>query len=328
MITKGIAATTKLDKHNCKITKEALEEATKGINESPYVPGAGLNHDPSVLPIGKTIRGELIPFEENEYAVQIYQDIFLDEFEKITTNNQNYYYGASKVDNRPFADTELENVDKLDVSLDPVNFSNQDYETMKQFIESECNANSQDMMRKSLIPDPEVIFTLLSGTLLFWTGKKTLEKLSNDISTDIAKSYAAIKKAILKVAKYAIPQNRPITYVFRESNEYVLELIIQTPKPADVFEATKEENISSIFDEINHISKLINSPIAKIQFLYSFSDCKWEFNYLTTNTGEVLGTEKCYKKTAKVFENTIKSTTQDDGTNNRKNTSIKFLTKN
>ena len=42
MIFKGIAATTEVDRHNCQITKETLENAMVFINEGKYVPGVGL----------------------------------------------------------------------------------------------------------------------------------------------------------------------------------------------------------------------------------------------------------------------------------------------
>lgn len=55
MILKGIGATTHIDKHNCRMTKEALEDFAKDINEGKYAPGVGIEHDPSIMPIGKVI---------------------------------------------------------------------------------------------------------------------------------------------------------------------------------------------------------------------------------------------------------------------------------
>lgn len=307
MIVKGIGATTEVDRHNCQITKEALESSMRNITEGEYAPSVGLNHDHSVMPIGKVIKGELVPFKENEYAAQIHQDIFFDDFVKCIDNNgEAYYVGESKYDTRPFADTEKETVTKLQIGVDPVNFENNEFQEVADFFEKECNADSQPIMRKSLIPDPEIVFTLITGTLLFWTGKKTLDKLSDSIACDIAGCYSLIKKAIAKVVSFAIPKNRPITYVFRESDSYVTELIIQTTDLNQVLEATKPENLSSVFDKIDQVSALISDSIAKIQFTYDCQNNKWEFNYLTSVTGQVLGTEKCYKRTAKVFEEIIK----------------------
>ncbi len=309
MIVKGICATTEVDRHNCQITKESLESSMRDITEGKYAPGVGLNHDHSVMPIGKVIKGELIPFKDNEYAAQIHQDVFWDEFVEYKSDTGSIYYvGKSEYDKRAFADTKKENVSKLQIGVDPVNFDNNDFQMVVDYFEKECNAAPQSIMRKSLIPDPEIVFTLITGTLLVLTGKKTLDKLSDSIACDIASCYSLIKKAITKTVRYAIPKNRPITYVFRESDLYVTELIIQTTDFNKVLEALKPENLSQIFDIISQVSALISDDIAKIQLTYDCQNNKWEFNYLTSTTGQVLGTEKCYKRTAKVFEEIVKLT--------------------
>lgn len=306
MIFKGIAATTEVDRHNCQITKETLENAMVFINEGKYVPGVGLEHGHSVMPIGKTIKGQIVPYRDGEFAAQIHQDIFFDEFkERITDTGEKVYIGESQYDHRPFADTEKDDISKLEISIDPVNFLQEDYEELIQYITDDCDANYQDIIRKSLIPDPEIVFTLAAGTLMFWTGKKALEKLADNVATDIASCYTRIKKAAVKFAQYAIPKNRPITYVFRESNEYVTEFVIQTTCVDTMLEAIQKEYILSALEKTNQVKLLVNGAIAKIQFLYDCRKKEWEFNYLTSTTGQVIGTEKCYRKTAKVFENVI-----------------------
>ena len=118
MIFKGIAATTEVDRHNCQITKEALENAMVFINEGKYVPGVGLEHDHSVMPIGKTIKGQIVPYRDGEFAAQIHQDIFFDEFkERITDTGEKVYIGESQYDHRPFADTEKDDISKLEISI-------------------------------------------------------------------------------------------------------------------------------------------------------------------------------------------------------------------
>lgn len=76
MIVKGIGATTHLDRHNCRIAKEALEDAVKDINEGLYAVGVGMEHDPTVMPIGKVLSGRMVTFEDGEYGIEIEQEIF------------------------------------------------------------------------------------------------------------------------------------------------------------------------------------------------------------------------------------------------------------
>ena len=307
MLSKGIAVTTEVDRHNCQITKAALENAMISINDGKYVPGVGLEHDHSVMPVGKTIRGQIIPYKKGEFAAQIYQDIFFYEFkEKRTDAGEKVYIGESQHDHRPFADAEMDDVSKLEIATDPVNFSSEDYEELIHYITEDCDANHKNVIRKSLIPDPEIVFTVAEGTLMFWAGKKVLDKVTEDIAMDIASCYTRIKKIALKMAQYANPKTRPITYVFRESDEYVTELVIQTTNADVMLEAIQKEVISSLWEKSNQVKPLVNGEIAKIQFLYDCQEKKWEFNYLTSTTGQVVGTEKCYRKTAKVFENVIK----------------------
>lgn len=304
MILEGIAATTEVDRHNCKIAKAALEKAAKAMNDGTYAPGVGVDHDLSMFPIGKTYYGEIKPMENGEYALHIKQDIFFDDCTRIeNTDGEVFYCGESKLDHRPFADTEHSNPIQLKISIDPVNFDRQNFEDISKFIQEDCKIDLGGIMRKSLVPDPEILVELLAGTLLTLAGKKAVEKISEALATDIVNVYEQLKKAIKKIAQNALPKNRPITYVFRESidNGCVIELIIKTTSPDDVLIATQEAQIANILDKINHATTLVNDSVAKIQFLYEVATSEWKFNYLTTQTGQVLGTEECYKRTASII---------------------------
>lgn len=306
MILKGIAATTEVDRHNCKITKEALEKAIADINTGSFAPGVGIEHDHTVLPIGKVLKGEIISMPNGEFAAQIHQEIF-DEFTSFMgPDNSIFYFAESKVDSRPFVDSSPDQIEALTIGIDPVNFSREDFDMLQQFLSDECSAQSEVVMRKSLVPDPEILFHLVFGTLLFWSGKRVVEKLSDHISTDIASCYGRIKKVICKTVQYCNPRNRPITYVFRESNQYVTELIIQTNSPNVVLDSLQCDKINVIFTKIDQMKAHLHDEIAKVQLLYDPSSEEWELNYLTSTTGQVIGSEKCYKKTAKLLETVVR----------------------
>ena len=55
MILKGIAATTQVDAHNTRIALEALENAAETIVHGKYVPSVGVEHDPTIIPIGNML---------------------------------------------------------------------------------------------------------------------------------------------------------------------------------------------------------------------------------------------------------------------------------
>jgi len=311
MIVKGVMATTHIDKHNCRLTKETLEEMANNICNSDYVPSMSIEHDLTIIPIGKVIKGEISPCEDGEFALQMDSELFEDYSSIKGPEEETYYCASSEIDRRPFADTEIEENDKFTISLDPVNFEDNDYVDIKSYLSNECSVNTETHMRKALIPEPEIVFQLLCGTLFYWTGKKVLEKFAEKVSDDIANSYDYIKKAICKITGKMIPKNRPTTYVFKECDEEVLELVIITERTALVLGAIQPDKINDIMSAIKTLKVFFDEKIAKIQFLFDESKDKWEFNYLTTDQGIVIGTEKCYKKTKKLLEKSFSATKVD-----------------
>lgn len=107
MIVRGIGATTHLDKHNCRIAKEALESAVKDINEGIYAIGVGIEHDFSIMPIGKVISGKLVELEDGEYGLEIEQELFEQYQVYSYIEDAKWYISESKKGSRPFADTQV-----------------------------------------------------------------------------------------------------------------------------------------------------------------------------------------------------------------------------
>lgn len=296
MIVKGIGATTHIDKHNCMIAKEALEDAVKDINEGLYAIGVGIEHDSTIMPIGKVISGKMVKFKDGEYGIEIEQELF-DEYQVFNDETgEKWYIAKSQRDVRPFADTQAEDIHNIKVSIDPVNFSKTDCENLLNFYEQECLFDTEYFMRKSVIPDPEIIFTLVAGTIAAMTGKKITEHLTDDI----VKLYELIKKAVLKTVKCCKQSYRPITYVIRENSSYLMELVVVTEIPDILFEALQNEKLSQIEAKIETFTNNFNIDIAKVQCLYNIEGQEWIINYVSTRDGKVIGSEKCYKKTVEL----------------------------
>ncbi|ODR36217.1 hypothetical protein [Eisenbergiella tayi] len=296
MIVKGIGATTHIDKHNCMIAKEALEDAVKDINEGLYAIGVGIEHDSTIMPIGKVISGKMVKFKDGEYGIEIEQELF-DEYQVFNDETgEKWYIAKSQRDVRPFADTQAEDIHNIKVSIDPVNFSKTDCENLLNFYEKECLFETEYFMRKSVIPDPEIIFTLVAGTIAAMTGKKITEHLTDDI----VKLYELIKKAVLKTVKCCKQSLRPITYVIRENSSYLMELVVVTEIPDILFEALQNEKLSQIEAKIETFTNNFNIDIAKVQCLYNIEGQEWIINYVSTRDGKVIGSEKCYKKTVEL----------------------------
>lgn len=227
MEMKGIIATTHVDGHGEKLAKEALERLVLEINSGNTAIGVNVEHDGLTMPIGKVVNANLVQLEDGEFAVETLQEIFDIYSTEKEIFDDVYYIAESKTDFRPFAERATDNVDNLTVAIDPHNFNRNDLTVISDFLEKE-EIYVEFEIKKSLIPDPELIIHLVAGTLFCWTGKKALEKLSDDISTDISNLYSKIKKIIMKFAQDSIPHNRPRTYRLWEQEEYVKELVIRT----------------------------------------------------------------------------------------------------
>lgn len=300
MILKGIGATTELDRHNCRMSKETLENTAKDIVENVYAIGVGIEHDSTIMPIGKVINGKMFNLENGEYALEIEQEIF-DKYQRYKDQTGKIWYiTESSHDRRPFADTQPENVSRIKVSIDPVNFSDSDFSDLMEFYTKECQLDADCFVRKSLIPDPEIVFTVLKGTIAVMAGKKIVEKLSDQVADDAVKIYELIKKVVLETIKRCTQKNKPVAYVLKEHGPYLKELVVVTDRPEILLEAVCTERISQAQAEIEKFEKTFAVDIAKLQCTYDIEKQKWEINFVSTGTGMVIGSEKCYKKTVEL----------------------------
>lgn len=314
---KAVIATTHIDRHNCKITKEALEDAVEKIKHGETVPSLGLEHDSMIPPIGKVIDAWIEQLDDGEYRMVAIQETF-DRYKEILLPDGSIAYEEYIIqNNKPFTLRSSENTpDKLKIDTDLVNF-----ESQKEYEEFIKEINDNDVIeegfigRKSLIPDPEIVFTLTKNLILFFAGKHILERASDKIIDsmieDVSKLYEVIKKAIVSAPKYVIPKNRPITYIFEAPGEMILEFVARTNEPNKVITALTQEKLKYCFEKAEELNKTMNAD--KIQYILN-RDGDWEFNFLLTKTGSVIGTPASHKRRAtriKLMKEMRESTKED-----------------
>ena len=145
------------------------------------------------------------------------------------------------------------------------------------------------------------------GTILYLTTKNALnkvsEKLADKISDDVVKMYDNIKKIIIAIGS-KIVGNKETTYVLTE--QYI-ELVIVTSSPEEVLNAIEIAADGYILYQTEKYRRFFKGTLKKIQFLYNVETKKWEVNYMVTNTGQVVGSEKNYRKAVNLY-NTISKT--------------------
>lgn len=307
MIVKGLVATTKIDRHNTIIAKEALEQAALDINTSPNVPSVGVEHDPTILPIGKVIRANVIRMDDGEFGLYAEQDMF--ETHTTVVDGQTYVILKSEIDNRPFISKTVES-DKMLIQTDFINFNSvNECNEFFRSVEKDFDVETGLISRKSLIPDPELTFQFLDSTvkllLLYLASKKTVEKIGDHIIdnalNELDRIYEIVKQTIVRGAKYLIPKNRPITYIFSGNIEYPVELIVQTSDSNIAIKSLGEGKLEEALKEIRYIEARF-SGLKKVQLVYNINNQCWEFNYLTTDKGEVIGTETSFRTSAKKID--------------------------
>lgn len=301
MILKGIGATTEIDRHNCRIAKEALEVAANDVNNSGSVPSVGLNHDRTIMPFGKVIRAEVLPMDNGEFKMEITQEIFEHDYIIELENGLRFIMNRSNSDVRPFAE-ENNDSENIVVSIDYVNFETQEGITEIQSIVKEYSAENGIISRKSFIPDPEMVIQISNGVVGVLLSKKIIDSVGdrvvNNLLDEVDKFYALVRSLIIKYSKLVIPKNRPQTYVFKMWLDFNIELVVVTNSADEVMASIEKEKLEGIHEKIKDLK--IHFDLNRVQFLYT--DGGWVFNYLCTNKGEVIGTEMSYKRRTKALE--------------------------
>lgn len=298
MLRKNIVSSTGVDRQNQQILLPALMEYADQLNNSDTVPRMGLNHDRSLLPVGKVISGELISCN-GEVLFEATIDDFIDEFECcVGPNGELMYKGKSAIDSRPFTEESALSESQLLVKLNPIHYSDDDFADVADYLQNQCGAQVDTTIEKSCEPIIQLVFVFAAGyfakTFLPKINEKTAEKLSDVVSDDIVNGYGLLKKAIVYVTKKITSVGKK-TYVFIEP-EQPIEFVVKVSTANEVLNALDKLNEFDYVSIVKQFKRYTNDNLKKVQFLYDDIDEKWEMTYLTTNDGQVIGTETNYKK--------------------------------
>ena len=310
MIRNQIIATNNVDRQNERIADEVLFELAEEINTNNFVMRMGLNHDISIMPVGKVIKGTVVKLQDNSLGVEAQIDDFICDFHEIEGPDKQILYSAeSIVDKRPFMEHENDVKDKITVLVSSLNFKDDEYNKLIHVIRAECDALVENSIKKSYVPDPEIIIQAVMGTILYLTTKNALnkvsEKLADKISDDVVKMYDNIKKIIIAIGS-KIVGNKETTYVLTEP-EQDIELVIVTSSPEEVLKAIEIAADGYILYQTEKYRRFFKGTLKKIQFLYNVETKKWEVNYMVTNTGQVVGSEKNYRKAVNLYNTILKT---------------------
>jgi hypothetical protein len=99
--------------------------------------------------------------------------------------------------------------------------------------------------------------------------------------------------------KHVKPKGWPITYIFVIPGEPVIEFIVRSADADFVLAALRVQKLEEALSQAGRFHKILGA--VRIQYLLD-DEGKWEFNYLLTKTGAVIGTEKSYRRRVQRIE--------------------------
>lgn len=303
--TRIIVATTHIDRQFTQISKEALEDAADQVNRGSR-PLLTVEHDPTLPPFGKGVKASVEPCDDGHHQLVVEHEVFDEVLWTDLTDGSKLFRQESATDTLPFSDRYSELPDDPFISFDPVNFGSQsDYVAFIDDIKRGSNVefSISSFGRKSLIPDPELLVGITKTSAGYLLAKKILEKTADKVldlaADDLAKFYAFIRAIVTSAVRYMTPKGRPITYIFVLRTDPRIEFIARSADSNLVMSALTLERLESALSQASFYRSILGA--VRIQYLLN-TNGEWEFNYLLTGTGAVIGTEKSLSRREKAFE--------------------------
>lgn len=310
MRTQTIVATTHIDAHNERVTREALEKAAESVN-SGKKPLLLLDHDITIPPHGKMLSARVEKREDGEYQLVSEEEIFEKEVWLTLDDGTKLFREESESNNAAFTDRyDGFRSEGYEVSVDSANFDT--YESKDAFFDEVRSATNIEFThrafgRKAAIPDPEIVIKLAEAVIAYLLAKdvvkkvadKVLDKIGDAIADDVAKFYEFTKTLIVKYAQYVRPRGRPVTYLFVITRQPRIEFVARTSNPDLVLAAIMIEKLKVAISNAEYLEKVLGAT--HIQYLLN-ENGEWEFNYLLTKTGGVVGSKKAYSNRIRKIE--------------------------
>ncbi len=312
MIRNQIISSTSVDAHGQSIPLEELRSLAENFASATSATRMGVAHDPTILPVGKILNGELVDMNDGVIGLQAQIDDFSCDFRPYAGPDDEILYSAeSSYDSRPFISHSSNADGKLSVSLNPCEFDKENFLDIENHLVEMRDVQIETAFRKSIVPDVQVLINLVSGVLVYLTVKKTFEKtsdkLSDRISDDVIKCYDGVKKIINFIyRKVTVPKT--ITYILSEPGQPI-ELVVHANNAETVMQAYENLASGEVRETVNKYICHLGDSLDKIQFIYDSENGKWDLNYITTTTGKVIGTAKCYKRAINLYRATLQAST-------------------
>lgn len=300
---KAVITSDHVDAHGEVMSLSVLESLVNTINHGKTL-RMGVDHRPDFPPKGIIASAELVKEKDHHLVVAEFRPF---------TKQENVSWHPDLVKESfdqdiDFIEIEAEELDRATVSIDPANFSS--WEAADRFLEEmekDEEFSAQQHGRKSLIPDPEIIFTFAKSALIYQILKPLAKKVGEEIGTEIAQAIVkpfkewtiTLGKKIKRFASSTYPANKPTVIILDLPGKPQIQLLARTRDEKLIIKGLRIEKLEKVKTETKELSKHVD--IAKIQFVLSEKG-NWKLNYLITAKGESIGTREAIARRDHKFE--------------------------
>lgn len=299
---RGILSSTHVDSHGDAISIDVLKHMEETINQDCRKIRMGVDHRKDFPPRGCIENASLLR-KGDDYVLEADLCEF-DNIETLAWDNTLIKESFIDKDSFLFAEVETQESDQMVISTDPRNFTAyKKFTSSIQQLQKELNIDLsiEEQLRKSNLPDPEIVFKLIGSLFAYHFFKPFIKKIGNEISENTAeclllngtKLFKIIEHTLSEVFYTCIPKTKPVTIVFDSPGDPHVEFIARTRNKELVLKGLSNNRLAEAKEEIYNLSQHIN--IAKVQFILTPKG-RWKFNYLLTKQGEVIGKKIAFDK--------------------------------
>ena len=293
---KIIAASTSVDKHGMRQSKENLENIIRSINESDSALPIGLEHDIRVPPMGICHNAEMVELESGEFAMTLDQSFF-DDSKEVDLGEDGPFKAEWLREGTKYLRFRSETQDRSHFAGDPMNLGG--IAEYRKFIaehrlDEVFDAKNMNF-RKAVISDPEtwihlskaIAESVTASIIVVATLKEAGKALGKAIGDDLAKIYQKLKEVIRSYATRAVPKNRPQTWIVSLSLpelSVVVELVLVDPDPDCIDTMLAAEALLIAASRAKKLKEICSAT--KVQF--TWDSMRWKVFYILTDDGKVL----------------------------------------
>jgi len=293
--SKAIIATTHMVR-NTILSIEALESATKQINENERKVVVLAEHDHTCPPLGMTVSGRVVEIENGYHGLEVTSALYGKPVCVDLPNGDSGFLQELPEYPNPLTSSDFGNSLVPKIQIDPSNFG--DFKDASVFLEEiqkiapELEYKTDFMERRSLIPDPEVVFRLGLSLSATWFAARVSKAAAEAIEPRLKNFFDVIIDTIIKTAKTAFPLLRPITYIVKVNGDPNVDFVVQS-RDSNVVIRAFTGDFSEISKQVVALRTQFGAEM--IQFLLDEKE-QWNFNYLLTRDGKVIGTKMSYDR--------------------------------